>query len=266
LPVFATYQGADQTRTAIERVIRRSSTRRCAGLIIPSERETTRVERAYAVPASKIVPIPNPVEIVPLNRSDRDVVRRQLGISSQTRVVAWHGRIQIDKKGLDVLMDAWDRVVAARPDSDVLLLLVGTGRNGPALRERIGTNPRIRWIDRYVFNRAELWSYLLAADVYTIPSRREGFAVAALEAMACGLPVVASDAPGVVDAVRRGEADGGLVVPRNDAAALAAALLDLIDQPERARRMGEVARRRIEHEFSLDVIGPALRRFFFPGA
>ena len=172
--------------------------------------------------------------------------------------------MQIPKKGLDVLLDAWDRICADRPLDDILLLLVGDGRDADALRRRIGQSQRVRWIDRYVLDRAELWDLLSAADVYVIPSRYEGFAVAVLEAMACGLPVVASDAEGVADALPGGEEDGGIIVPSENAKALAAALLRLLDQPEAARHLGELARHRMEAEFSLSVIGRRLRQFLFP--
>ena len=119
------------------------------------------------------------------------------------------------------------------------------------------------WVDRYVLDRRELWSYLLAADVYTITSRREGFAVAVLEAMACGLPVVASDSPGVIDVVPGGEADGAIIVPREDAVSLAAALVRMINDPDMTKRFGALAQRRIEEECSLDVVGGRLRQFLF---
>lgn len=265
IPVFATYQGGSETRTALERPFRRASIRRCAGLIIPSRDEIARVQHTYGVPDVKIGMIPNPVEMVSQAASERHATRAGLGIGPATRVVAWHGRVQIHTKGLDVLLDAWDRLCSERPAGDILLLLVGTGRNADALRRRIGTSQRIRWIDRYVFSRHELWSYLSAADVYSIPSRREGFAVAVLEAMACGLPVVASNVPGVAEIVPGGEADGGLTVPPGEPAPLAAALRRLIDDVELARRLGDAGRRRIEREYSLQVVGPKLQRFLFPG-
>jgi starch synthase len=204
------------------------------------------------------------VDVVALEQSDRHVVRAQLGIGRDTRVVAWHGRVQISKKGLDTLLDAWDRICARRPGADIRLVLVGDGRDRDVIRRRIDSTDRVLWIDRYVFERRELWSYLLAADVYAIPSRREGFAVALLEAMACGLPVVGSDVPGVPEVLARGEEDGGIVVPCEDSSALADALLRLLEAPELGRQLGQIARRRMEEEFSLEVIGAKLRRFLFP--
>ena len=99
-------------------------------------------------------------------------------------------------------------------------------------------NSRVRWIDRFVHDREDLKTYLCAADVYTLPSRHEGFAIAPLEAMACGLPVVAADTSGVADLVPDGEASGGVVVPREDATALASALGRLLDDPARAGSSG----------------------------
>ena len=125
-------------------------------------------------------------------------------------------------------------------------------------------NSRVRWIDRFVHDREDLKTYLCAADVYTLPSRHEGFAIAPLEAMACGLPVVAADTSGVADLVPDGEASGGVVVPREDATALASALGRLLDDPARAGELGTRARRRVEKEFSLEVVGRRLRDFVLP--
>ena len=268
VPVFGTYQGGNETRTRLERPIRRLSVRRCAGLIIPSQHEIARVRRTYDLPSQKIGPIPNPVDVdgAEGSVSERYATRAALGIGANTRVVAWHGRVQIVTKGLDVLLDAWDRICSERPDADTLLLLVGTGRDANVVRQRIGSNQRVLWIDRYVFGRRQLWSYLSAADLYAITSRREGFAVAVLEAMACGLPVVASDAEGVSEIFPRAEVDGGIVVPREDVNALAAALLRLLDDSPLAQRLGAIGRRRMEEDFSLQRIGPRLRQFLFPEA
>ncbi|MBV9773873.1 MAG: glycosyltransferase, partial [Gemmatimonadetes bacterium] len=111
-----------------------------------------------------------------------------------------------------------------------------------------------------VRDRARLRGCLAAADAWTLPSRREGFAVAPLEAMACGLPVVAADVAGVGDVLEDGEASGGVVVPRENPAALAVALGRLLDDPARARAMGARARERVERAFSPRAVGARLRR------
>ena len=110
-------------------------------------------------------------------------------------------------------------------------------------------------------DRAILRRHLAAGDVFAFPSRHEGFAVAPLEAMACGLPLVAADAHGIPDLLASGERSGGIMVPRSDGPAFARALGALLDDPDRARALGARARARVEECCALDQVGHRLRRF-----
>jgi starch synthase len=263
LPVFATYQGADRPVSRLEGPFRRLALRGCAGLIVAAQTETRRIHSRYRVPTVKVGHIPNPMDVVAWQPADRAAARAELGIPAAARVVVWHGRVQIERKGLDVLLDAWQRVCTARPGAELLLLLIGSGRDDDRLRRRISSTPpgTVRWVDRYVRDRIELWRHLSAADAATLASRHEGFAVAVVEAMACALPVVVTDVPGTTDILEDGEQAGGLVVPRDDAVALAAALGRVLDDPVWARRLGARARQRAEQEFALEAVGQRLRRF-----
>jgi starch synthase len=119
----------------------------------------------------------------------------------------------------------------------------------------------VLWVDRFVRDQSAVRRYLSSADVYAFPSRHEGFPVAPIEAMACGLPVVAADAPGVADILEGGEDAGGLVVPRGDAAAFALALGRVLDDMAWRHELGRRGRRRVEMYFSLDAVGAQLRAF-----
>jgi starch synthase len=119
---------------------------------------------------------------------------------------------------------------------------------------------RILWLDRFVHDPAVMRSYLCAGDVYSFASRYEGFPVAVLEAMACGLPVVATDVDGIRDILEGGEASGGVVVPVN-AEALALALSRLAGDASWRRELGRRARRRVESSLSLEATGASLRAF-----
>jgi glycosyltransferase involved in cell wall biosynthesis len=261
LPVFATYQGGNETISWIERPVRRLAVRSCAGLIIGATDEIERVQDRYGLPVERIAQIPNPVDVGSWRSVDRSVGRAELGIARNIRVVVWHGYMEEQRKGLDVLLDAWDVVCARRPHDGLRLLLVGTGRNTTGIRRRVEATERIQWVDRFVLDRRQLRRYLAASDVYVLSSRHEGFAVAPLEAMACGLPVVVTGVSGVSDLLPGHEADGGVIVPREDPQALAAALLRLLDDEALAQSLGARARRRVEQGFSLEVVGTRLRRF-----
>lgn len=264
-PVFASFQGGDRPHSRLERSIRRYTVRACAGLIIGSGSELARVRANYGVPPARLGAIPNALDLASYSAEPRDEARRLLEIASTTRVVEWHGRVTIHRKGLDVLLAAWAHVCRERPSQDVLLLLVGTGDDAGEFRTRMDAMglDSIRWRDEYVSDRRELLLYQSAADIFVLPSRHEGFPVAPIEAMAVGLPVVAADAPGVPDLFPDGERSGGIVVPREDVAALAAALGRLIDDRDLCVEVGRRARDRAEANYSLEVVGRQLRSFMF---
>jgi glycosyltransferase involved in cell wall biosynthesis len=261
MPVFATYQGGSASRSGLERPFRRISTRLAAGLIIGARKEIERVRTAYGVPAERTGLVPNGLDVETWQPLDRHVARAALGIADDTRVVVWHGRVEIDCKGLDLLLDAWEQLCVARPHARLQLLLVGSGRDHDALNRRIASLPAdsVRWDDRWVRDRNVIWRYLSAADIAVLSSRREGFPVAVVEAMTCGLPVVATNVSGVIDAL--GDELAGVVVPPEDAPALAAALGRLLDDDPLRRELGQRARRRAEREFSLQRVGSRLRAF-----
>lgn len=261
IPVFATYQGANAPRSALELPFRIAAVRRAAGLTIGSRSEIDRVRTAYGVPAEQTACVPNALDVDRWRPGDRHAARAALNLPQDACTIVWHGRVEIDAKGLDVLFDAWQRLCAERPRMTLLLLLVGSGRDNDRVRRRIASLPpeTIRWESRYVLDRDLLWQHLSAADIATLSSRREGFPVTVIEAMACGLPVVATHVSGVAEAL--GAEPAGVIVPPENAGALADALRRLVDDEVLRRELGERARRRAEQEFSLQTVGSRLRAF-----
>jgi glycosyltransferase involved in cell wall biosynthesis len=262
IPVVGTFQGGDASRTPLERRTRRRAVRAASGLVVGSAPEADRVRRAYGPPAGRVHAVPNQLPLDDWPVGDRTATRRALGLDPDAGVVAWHGRVELGRKGLDVLAEAWARVTAARPARPTALLLCGTGPDAAELRDRLGAaaapGADVRWHDEYVLDRAPIRAHLAAADVGVLPSRHEGFPVALAEMMASGRAVVAADVPGVADMLPGGEADGGLVVPPGDAAALATALGALLDDRPRADALGRRARRRVAATLAPDVVGAAL--------
>ncbi|CAN5820166.1 hypothetical protein BH23GEM7_BH23GEM7_03640 [soil metagenome] len=261
IPVFATFQGGDRPWGLLQGALRPRALARCAGLVIGPQLEIQRVWERYGVADEKIARIFNPLDPAAFEVTPRPEARRALDLPEEARVVVWYGRVERERKGLDVLLDAWEQVCSDRPELDLRLLLIGTGSDAEWMRQRVATLRGVRWRDEYVHDRRVLRLHLSAADVFAFPSRHEGFPVAPIEAMACGVPVVAADAPGVPDILEGGDAAGGIVVPRGDAERFAQALGELVDDPQRARQLGGRARQRAEASFSLPVVGEQLRTF-----
>ncbi|GAA6621810.1 glycosyltransferase family 4 protein [Scytonema sp. NUACC26] len=266
LPVFATFQGGTETHSLLEYPFRQFAFRNCTGLIIAPQTEIQRVRKRYNTPDAKIARIFNPIDLAKWSPIDRSEARAALDIPLDAKVVVYHGRIDLHRKGLDILLKAWYQICHARPKTDLRLLLVGTGPDTETLRQQIAAMQLrgVMWRNEFV-NHSVVKPYLFAADVYTLPSRHEGFPIAPIEAMACGLPVVAADAPGVPDILEGGEMSGGLVVPREDATALALALGRVLDDETWRHELGRRARRRIEEYFAPDVIGKQLCEFLIRG-
>jgi len=262
LPVFATFQGGNYQHGHLEHYLRPAAIRRCAGLIIASRDELQRVRTCYHVPRTKIARIFNPIDLDAWRPLERAAARAELGIPSKASVVAWHGRVAVRAKGLDLLLTAWEHICRLRPERDLRLLLVGSGDEAPELRRLLATTglAGVFWVDQFVHDPSAIQRYLSAADAYAFASRHEAFPVALIEAMACGLPVVATGVGGVVDILESGEAAGGVLVSRDDAPALAEQLGRLLDDSGTARVLGERARRRAQ-DFALEPIGQQLRSF-----
>jgi starch synthase len=239
----------------------------CTGFIISSTSEAERVKGSYGVDDARIQSIPNPIDLSIWRPGDRAAARERLGLPTQTSIVVWHGRVQVEKKGLDVLLDAWKTVSRRGERVPVQLVLVGDGPDRKLVRDRVAEEQSlgITFHDSLIHDPEVLRSYLVAADAYVFPSRHEGFAVAPIEAMACGLPVVAADASGIRETFPEGEASGGIVVPREDPIALASALERLVGDPVLATALGKRARERVAEAFSLEAVGKRLRAFLLPG-
>jgi glycosyltransferase involved in cell wall biosynthesis len=261
VPVFASFQGGDYHVSRLEGAVRRFTINRADRLIVPTATEVERIHRRYGLADGKIVQIFNPIDIDVWRPGDRAEARSRLGIGDDVLLVVWHGQLQMSRKGLDLLLDAWAELVRTWAGRSLRLLLIGAGEDSGELRRRVdelGLDVHI--LAEWINSRDRMVELLSAGDLYVFPSRHEGFPVAPVEAMACGLPVVATDVHGIPDIFARGEADGGVVVGREDVAALARAVRRLLENDERRRELGRRARARAEAAFSLSAVGRDLRR------
>lgn len=272
LPVYASFQGGNFQNSRVEGFIRPSTIQACDGLLVATETEIQRIRDCYGLGNKKIAKIFNPLDLdlwrvveSPDKLSQlRHQTRCELGIPPEAILVIYHGRIDLHRKGLDILMEAWGQVCIAYPaDQKPYLLMVGTGDDAGALQKLIDDQalPNIVWINEYILDRDLMIRYLSSADLYTLSSRHEGFPVAPLEAMACGLPIVATEVPGIPDILDSYEDSGGIRVPCENAAQLASAIERLLADKELRQQMGQRARQRVESHFSLLSVGQQLKAF-----
>ncbi len=154
-----------------------------------------------------------------------------------------------EQKGLDVLLRALPAVRAVI--GPVTLTLLGEGPE----RSRLGTLAAELGLAEVVSFQGvvrDVRPFLAAAHAFVLPSRYEGIPLALLEAMAAGLPVVATAVDGNTDLIRDGV--DGLLVPRDDPVALAQALVRILRDPDLAKRLGEEARRRARAGYTAEAM------------
>jgi glycosyltransferase involved in cell wall biosynthesis len=198
------------------------------------------------IPPARIAAIPNgfdPTAFRPASGHERLAVRRTLGFTPQRPVVLYLGRFAA-YKGMDDLLAAWSRI---GPAYDAELVLVGF----VALEDPfpIPTGLPCVQVRDWTANPAEFYQ---AADVFVLPSHVEGMSNSLLEAMACGLPVVATSVGAAPEMVRDGV--DGLLVPPRDPDALARALSRLLADRATRDALGASARETVMARYSLPAV------------
>lgn len=214
------------------------------------------------LPAGRIREVPNGVDaarFTPASAAERQALRQRLQLPIDRPLVLFVGVMMPDKQP-DVLLDAWLQV---RRTTGVASTLVFVGASNPALYELAdGLVDRVRAAADasgygsevlFVAPTAAIEDYFRAADVFAMPSAREGLPIVLLEAMACGLPAVASQLPGSTDTMIESGVNG-MLVPSGDAKALAGALTTMLSQPAEAARMGEAARLTVAGRYTIEHV------------
>jgi D-inositol-3-phosphate glycosyltransferase len=187
--------------------------------------------------------------------------RHALGIAFDVPVLLFVGRIQ-PLKGLDVAVQALAQLQA----KNAQLIVVGgaSGSEGNEEIEKVmqlarslGVHNNIRFVEPQAHHM--LSTYYRAADVVVVPSRSESFGLVALEAAACGIPVVASAVGGLLTTIDDGET--GYLVPRRDPALFAEHIDELLAHPTMARAMGAKAAEKARH-YTWSFAAARLRRVY----
>jgi glycosyltransferase involved in cell wall biosynthesis len=189
------------------------------------------------VPARKIAVVPNGLDVRPFeSRTPNSRPRRVLVVANLR-----------PEKGHDVLIDAAAEVLRRLPDAE--FEIVGGGPERGTLEARAEAR-HVRRAFTFLGHRDDVASRLAAAHIFALPSRSEAFPNAVLEAMAAGLPIVASGVGGICELIDDNRT--GLLVAPGDPHALADRLALLMTEPGLAARLGEAARAEAEACYSFD--------------
>ena len=227
-------RGGARARLTFESFLEARHARGADLVVATSAHSARRIREDYGVVASRIVIVPEPIDLARWN-------------AALARAAPPHripGRVLCvahlyPRKNVSTLLDA-----LARLPFDVRLRLVGTGPELAVLTRRaeaLGVAARVDFLGHLSFEA--LANEYRSASLFCLPSRQEGFGIVFLEAMAAGLPIVASRAAAIPETV----ADGicGTLVEPGDAPALAGAIAALFADPVEARRLGEGGRDRV---------------------
>ena len=178
----------------------------------------------------------------------QDNVREKFNINSKDIVIGTVGRLSAEK-GFEYLISAIREVVNVYPRTKVLIVGNGDDRYHLSLQAKVKDlelSSHIIFVGFY----EDVPQILRCMDIFSLPSLSEGFNRSLLEAMACGLPVVATAVGGNVEIVQDGV--NGLLVPPGNPEALAFAITELLKDKEKARKMGLEGQRLVEENFSIE--------------
>lgn len=210
--------------------------------------------------------IPCGTDIERFGAIDYADARRQLQIDPETRVVLYVGRFD-PRKGIATLVQAMAHP-SVREQPNVKLIVVGGSRPGQAdgaeceriksMVAELGLSDRTLFVGRR--DHTELPLYYAAADVCVVPSYYEPFGLVAIEAMASGTPVIASDVGGLKYTVVSEET--GLLVPPREDAPLAEAIARIVANPDWRHQLGHAGKTRVQAQFSWDSVADQLDQLY----
>jgi glycosyltransferase involved in cell wall biosynthesis len=208
---------------------------------------------SIGVPSERRVFIPNGVDLVrftPLSETEKIATRASLGLPDGLVTIS-SGRL-VPEKRVDHLLSVWNTVRGAHPNA--WLYVLGSGEEETRLRKIAGAGVC------FLGTVEDVLPYLQSADLFVLPSTTEGLSNALLEAMACGLPIIATSVGGTMDVIEHGV--NGWLYPSADISALRDALLSLLGNPALRKTLGTAARQRVMGDYSLISVAERLRDLY----
>lgn len=257
MKIVTTLHGTDITLVGVHpsfRAITRFSILRSDGLTAVSQYLKDATVVHFRVPAERIEVIPNFVNTSEFRR-DRHPCHRDALASPDEKILMHVSNFRPVKRVTDVVQ-VFARVAQRIP---ARLILVGDGPERPRAAEsaeRLGVSDRVTFLGKH----SSVADLLACADLFLLPSESESFGLAALEAMACGVPVIATRVGGVPEVVPEGRA--GRLAAVGDIDGMAEAAVELLTDRERWREASAAGRSAAVERFSAERIVPVYERYY----
>ena len=250
--VLAHEHGSAYGERPLRRLVNRQLiARRVTRFVAVSERERRSLVELEGIPDDKTIVMPN--AYIPRPAAAGADLRRELGLSADAPIIGAVAMLR-PEKALDVLLDAHALLLQRRPDATLVLAGDGVCR---ASLERKAAELAITDRVRFLGVREDIGSVLAALDVGAISSVREGTPLAAIELMAAGVPLVATDVGGIAQLT----AGAAVLVPPSDPPALAAALDAVLGDDARRASLIALGRERAA-AFDIDTVAVAYGKLY----
>ncbi len=234
--------------------LRLASLRRSVDRFVAISRVIDQEMAAAGIDQRQRIAIPNGIDMrhfAPLTLAEKNMLCQRLNLTG-TPIIVYTGRLASEKR-VQYLLEMWPEIRQHHPTAN--LLLVGDGPEAAALQAMAGEGVV------FVGGVQDVAPYLQAADIFVLPSVAEGFSLSTLEALATGLPVVATAVGAIPEFVTNGQ--NGCIVPPDDFVALQSALLKLLAEPACWPYYGECGRSRVVQAYGLSTVTTQLQQLYF---
>jgi glycosyltransferase involved in cell wall biosynthesis len=254
-PIIVSERCVDSWKAGWQLWLDRKLVRRTARLV-GNSRSVSEFYGHLGVPAEKLAVVHNGIDLPSLPPDARASLRRELGISPQTHVCGYVGRLASQKRVLDLI---WAFELIRVMHGDVAFVIVGDGPERTKLElfvRSLEISPQVKFLG----HREDATRLLPALDVFWLASDFEGLSNSVMEAMAAGLPVVASDIPPNRELVADGQT--GYLAPVGDRVAFAQLAERILLDPALAQKLGSAGRERIGTSFSVEKMVAGYSRLY----
>ncbi len=232
-PLVMTTRGADLQLGLLNirrREVLQWTLRQC-DFITPNNFSHLKDLEAFSFPKEKSKVVHNGIDLEQFTPGDKATARKKLGLDKEKKYVLFVGFL-IRRKGVNLLINAFKDIIK---NKDANLLIIGEGIDEQEFRDQAQDSPRINFMGAK--SQEDVVSYLRASDVFVLPSLSEGRPNVVPEAMATGLPVIATDVDGTGEFIENEKT--GILIPANDEEAIKAAIEDLLKNEKKRERLAK---------------------------